>query len=74
MAWFTVDTDDTVYQYTYVNGRVTSLTFIVLTSTKWRAPASASKWRMGFNSEFIGLTSIFRNVQLYAYSIAIFSV
>jgi hypothetical protein len=26
--------------------------FILLTSTKWWAPASASKWRMGFNSAF----------------------
>jgi hypothetical protein len=28
------------------------LTLILLTSTKWWAPASASKWRMGFNSDF----------------------
>jgi hypothetical protein len=25
------------------------LTLILLTSTKWRAPAGASKWRTGFN-------------------------
>jgi hypothetical protein len=31
------------------------LTLILLTSTKWRAPASDSKWRMGFNSAFKGL-------------------
>jgi hypothetical protein len=31
------------------------LTLILLTSTKWRAPASASKWQMGFNSAFKGL-------------------
>jgi hypothetical protein len=29
---------------------------ILLTSTKWWAPVSASKWRMGFNSAFKGLT------------------
>jgi hypothetical protein len=31
------------------------LTHILLTSTKWWAPASASKWRLGFNSAFKGL-------------------
>ena len=31
-------------------------TLIVLTWTKWRAPTNASKWRMGFNSAFKGLT------------------
>jgi hypothetical protein len=31
------------------------LTLILLTSTKWWAPASVSKWRMGFNSAFKGL-------------------
>jgi hypothetical protein len=31
------------------------LTLILLTSTKWWAPASDSKWRMGFNSAFKGL-------------------
>ena len=31
------------------------LTLILLTWTKWRAPTNASKWRMGFNSEFKGL-------------------
>jgi hypothetical protein len=35
---------------------VGSLTLILLTWTKWRAPASASKWRMGFNSAFEGLS------------------
>jgi hypothetical protein len=34
------------------------LTFILPTSTKWWAPASASKWQMGFNSTFKGLTGI----------------
>jgi hypothetical protein len=28
------------------------LTLILLTWKKWWAPASASKWRMGFNSAF----------------------
>jgi hypothetical protein len=28
------------------------LTFILLTSTKWWASPSASKWQMGFNSAF----------------------
>jgi hypothetical protein len=28
------------------------LTLILLTWTKWWTPASASKWRMGFNSAF----------------------
>jgi hypothetical protein len=32
-----------------------SLTLYLLTSTKWWAPASASKWRMRFNSAFKGL-------------------
>jgi hypothetical protein len=31
------------------------LTLILLTSTKWWAPASGSKWQMGFNSTFKGL-------------------
>jgi hypothetical protein len=39
------------------NGRW-DLTLILLTSTKWWAPASDSKWRMGFNSEFKGLNII----------------
>jgi hypothetical protein len=33
-----------------------TVTLILLTSTKWWAPASASKWQMGFNSAFKGLT------------------
>ena len=32
------------------------LTLILLTWTIWRAPTNASKWRMGFNSAFKGLT------------------
>jgi hypothetical protein len=35
--------------YVEANTKYT-LTLILLTSTKWRAPASASKWRMGFNT------------------------
>jgi hypothetical protein len=35
--------------------RISSLTFILLTSTKWWTPASASKWQIGFNSAFKGL-------------------
>jgi uncharacterized membrane protein YhhN len=31
------------------------LTLILLTSTKWWAPASASKWLTGFNLAFKGL-------------------
>jgi hypothetical protein len=31
------------------------LTLTLLTWTKWRAPASTSKWRMGFNSVIKGL-------------------
>jgi hypothetical protein len=30
------------------------LTLILLTWTTWRAPTTASKWRMGFNSAFKG--------------------
>ena len=30
-------------------------TLILLTSTIWRSPTNASKWRMGFNSAFKGL-------------------
>ena len=36
------------------------LTLILLTWTIWRAPTNASKWRMGFNSAFKGLISLFR--------------
>ena len=35
---------------------LTLLTHILLTWTIWRAPTDASKWRMGFNSAFKGLT------------------
>ena len=33
------------------------LTLILLTWTIWRAPTNASKWRMGFNSAFKGLST-----------------
>ena len=33
------------------------LTLTLLTWTKWRAPTNASKWRVGFNSAFKGLTN-----------------
>jgi hypothetical protein len=36
------------------------LTLILLTWTKWWAPASASKWRMGFNSAFKWLINLNR--------------
>ena len=35
----------------------TLLTLNLLTWTIWRAPTNASKWRMGFNSAFKGLTT-----------------
>ena len=37
------------------------LTLILLTWTIWRAPTNASKWRMGFNSAFKGLTPTVTN-------------
>jgi hypothetical protein len=51
---------DNVFSYNDVNESFnnfldTYLTLILLTWTKWRAPASASKWWMGFNSAFKGL-------------------
>ena len=35
-----------------------NLTLTLLTWTIWRAPTSASKWRMGFNSAFKGLSNL----------------
>ena len=35
---------------------LSKLTLILLTWTIWRAPTNASKWRMGFNSAFKGLS------------------
>ena len=43
------------HHYTSLN-IFTLLTLILLTWTIWRAPTNASKWRMGFNSAFKGLT------------------
>jgi hypothetical protein len=40
------------------------LTLILLTWTKWWVPASASKWRMGFNSAFKGLPSLYSHCTL----------
>ena len=34
------------------------LTLTMLPWTIWRAPTNASKWRMGFNSAFKGLTKL----------------
>jgi hypothetical protein len=47
------------------NGRW-DLTLILLTSTKWWAPANASKWQMGFNSAFKGLNQLLENINYYA--------
>jgi hypothetical protein len=38
------------------NGTGHTLTPFLLMSTKWWAPASASKWQIGFNSAFKGLS------------------
>ena len=38
--------------------RVNDLTLILLTWRKWWTPNNASKWQMGFNSAFKGLTLI----------------
>jgi hypothetical protein len=46
--------------YSHSNTNLRCLTLTVLTWTKWRAPASASKWRMGFNSAFKGLNVLLR--------------
>jgi hypothetical protein len=43
---------------TVLTCKVCRLTLILLTCTKWRAPASAGKWRMGFNSAFKGLIEL----------------
>jgi hypothetical protein len=42
-----------------------TLTLIMLTSTKWRAPTSDSKWRMGFNSAFKGLNNFSLSRETY---------
>ena len=45
--------------YIYINDishlKVNNLTLILLTWRKWGAPNNASKYQMGFNSEFKGL-------------------
>ena len=40
------------------NMQLCRLTLILLTWTIWRAPTNASKWRMGFNSAFKGLSKV----------------
>jgi hypothetical protein len=45
------------------------LTLSLLTWTKWRAPASASKWWMGFNSVFKGLKAKRRPLYLKTQSV-----
>ena len=39
-------------------GNREELTLTLQTWTIWRAPTNASKWRMGFNSPFKGLTCL----------------
>jgi hypothetical protein len=48
------------------------LNIILLTSTKWWAPASASKWRMGFNSAFEGVKNF--SLQVFHSNIVLDSV
>ena len=45
-----------IYIYDISSLRVNDLTLILLTWRKWWAPNNASKWQMGFNSGFKGLT------------------
>ena len=42
-----------------IKTHILCLTLTLLTWTKWWAPVSASKWRMGFNLEFKGLIIFF---------------
>jgi hypothetical protein len=42
-------------KYSKYCDEVLELTLILVMSTKWWAPASARKWRMGFNSMFKGI-------------------
>ena len=44
-----------IYLYDISSLRVNDLTLILLTLRKWRTPNNATKWQMGFNSEFKGL-------------------
>jgi hypothetical protein len=53
ILWRLNNTDPAIIQE-----RFNLLTLILLTSTKWWAPASAIKWQMGFNSAFKGLKPI----------------
>jgi hypothetical protein len=47
-----------IYIYDISSLRVNDLTLILLTWRKWWAPNNASKWQMGFNSGFKGLSII----------------
>jgi hypothetical protein len=44
-----------LFQISWIN----SLTLVQLSSRIWRAPNNAGKWRMGFNSEFKGLSQVY---------------
>ena len=45
-----------IYIYDISSLRVNDLTLILLTWRKWWTPNNASKWQMGFNSAFEGLS------------------
>jgi hypothetical protein len=47
------------------NSTFKGLTLTLPKSTKWWAPASASKWRMGFNSAFKGLKTNISRTEFY---------
>ena len=46
-----------IYIYDISSLRVNDLTLILLTWRKWWTPNNASKWQMGFNSGFKGVSS-----------------
>ena len=50
------------------NDATNGLTLNLPTWTKWWAPVSASKWRMGFNSAFKGLMFVII-VYIYIYTV-----
>ena len=47
-----------IYIYDISSLRVNDLTLILLTWRKWWTPNNASKWQMGFNSAFKGLSVV----------------
>ena len=53
IMWHSVMPTVTIYR-----NHQTCLTLNLLTWTKWWAPASDSKWQMGFNSAFKGLITL----------------